>query len=315
MSSRHVSFLDFQCLASQSDENAEEIARFLDAIVATSGCRRRRLPKGRSLFRAQRGYVMREDREAEAETPDALFPERMKPLREGASEGRVNPKGKPCLYLATDPDTAMAEVRPWVGAHISLAQFKAMKDCTLIDFSLDKVRTLDLMLRGEPATPDEEEKAIWGDIAYAFAAPLTQADVASECLATQAISERFRREGYDGIAYQSAPGRGKCIALFDLNAADLAACALHATESVTYTLAQVNNWYCIPKHHQHVADSIEIDVSSPQAALPHFLRIKYLLPEGDTEAPTPERDADGQPSDRERSEKRFVAIRPPSFRH
>ena len=192
----------------------------------------------------------------------------------------------------------MAEIRPWVGAHISMAQFKVMKDCVLIDCSRDKVRSLDLMLREEPATPAEEEEAIWGDIAYAFAKPLTRDDVLSEYLATQAISGKFRREGYDGVAYQSALGKGKCIALFDLDAADLAACSLHVTESVTYKFGQINNWYCVPKHHQHIADGIGIDVSSPEAALPHFLRITYLPCEEDTKTPSSGRDAEDQRSDR-----------------
>jgi hypothetical protein len=242
---------------------------------------------------------MREDREAEMDIPDAFLPERMKPLREGIGEGRVNPKGKPCLYLATDADTAMAEVRPWVGAHISLAQFTVMKDSALVDCSRDKVRSGDLMLREEPATPAENEEAIWGDIAYAFAKPLTQDDLLSEYLATQTISERFRREGYDGVAYQSPLGKGKCIAFFDLDAADLAACALYTTESVTHTFRQTNNWYCIPKYNQHVADSIGIDVSSLEAAKPHFLHIMFLPHEEDRETPTAGRDAEGQSLDRE----------------
>ena len=300
MSSHDASFPHLEYLLSQSDERAEEITGFLDAIVATSGCRRRRLPKGRTLFRAQRGYVMRQVREAEMEVPDAFLPERMKPLREGTSEGRLNPKGKPCLYLATDADTAMPEARPWVGAHISLAQFKMMKNCMLIDCSLDKLRSVDLMLREEPAIPAEEEDAIWGDIAYAFAKPQTQNDVLSEYVTTQAISERFRREGYDGVAYQSPLGTGKCIALFDLDVADLAACALYETKSVTHTFGQINNWYCIPRHFPHVADSMGIDLSSPEAGLPHFLRITSYLPvEEDREAPTAVPDAEGQPSDRE----------------
>ena len=182
---------------------------------------------------------------------------------------------------------------------MSLAQFKVMKDCTLIDCSGDKVRSMDLVLREEPATPAEKEEAIWGDIAYAFAEPLTRDDVLSRYLATQAISERFRREGYDGIAYESALGKGKCIALFDLDVADLASCALYKTESVTHTFRQINNWYCIPKHYQDIADSIGIGAASPEAALPHFLRITFCPPEQDIEAPTTERSAEGQPPDRE----------------
>jgi len=300
MFSHDASFSHFEYLLSQGDEHADGAARFLDALVATSGSRRRRLPKGRTLARAQRGYVMREEPDTEMAVPDAFLPERMKPPREGMRDGRASSKEKPCLYLATDPDAAMAEVRPWVGAHISLAHFKLIKDCMLIDCSHDKVVSIELMLREDPATPAEEEAAIWGDVAHAFSKPLTQDDVPSEYLATQAISERFQREGYDGIAYQSPLGKGKCIALFDLDAAELAQCALFETKSVTHTFGQINNWYCIPKHYQHVADSIGIDVSSPEAARPRFLRIvDYRLCEEDRETPTAGLDAEGQEPDRE----------------
>ena len=48
-------------------------------------------------------------------------PVRMKPLRDRASGGRANRVGIPCLYLATHKETAMCEVRPWIGSYISLA--------------------------------------------------------------------------------------------------------------------------------------------------------------------------------------------------
>src|SRR5216684_75110 len=86
MFSHDASFSHFEYLLSQSDEHGAGIARFLDALVATSGSRRRRLPKGRILARAQRGYVMREEPDTEMAIPDAFLPERMKPPREGMGE-------------------------------------------------------------------------------------------------------------------------------------------------------------------------------------------------------------------------------------
>jgi len=61
---------------------------------------------------------------------------RMKPLSDSATEGRANPKGIPCLYVATDKETAMSEVRPWLGAILSVAIFKLPKDLKIIDFSV-----------------------------------------------------------------------------------------------------------------------------------------------------------------------------------
>ncbi len=43
---------------------------------------------------------------------------RMKP--QPKRKRRPNPKGIPVLYLSTDPQTAIGEVRPWIGAYVSV---------------------------------------------------------------------------------------------------------------------------------------------------------------------------------------------------
>ena len=48
----------------------------------------------------------------------------MKPLGGRATDGRANPRGIPCLYLATTKETAMSEVRPWIGSYVSAGQFE-----------------------------------------------------------------------------------------------------------------------------------------------------------------------------------------------
>ena len=58
----------------------------------------------------------------------------MVPDAEHATSGRLNPRGIPFLYLAEDSKTAIAEVRPWVGALVSMGVFEILRDCTLVDF-------------------------------------------------------------------------------------------------------------------------------------------------------------------------------------
>ena len=55
------------------------------------------------------------------DVPTCFAPNRMKPLVNKAIEGRINPKGIPYLYLSTKKETAMSEVRPWIGAAIALS--------------------------------------------------------------------------------------------------------------------------------------------------------------------------------------------------
>jgi len=276
-------FSYFAWAVTQADQT-KQIEKFLAAVLATAKERRRRLTKGAVLCRAQRGYHLRPHGDDEFEVPDAFLPERMKPLRDRASAGRVNRQDVPCLYLSDDPDTARAEVRPWVGAHISLAYFRVMKDCILIDCSLDKLTSLDLAFGGTEPTPEERQQAIWGDIAQAFAKPLTRDDTLEEYLATQVLSDCFKSAGYDGVGYKSALGKGKNVALFDLEAADPINGTLYETEAVSYTFGQANNTYYIPKHYPEWARKNGFDPSSPEAANPVSLRISLLpldTPEGE----------------------------------
>lgn len=151
MFAKEGSFSHFEWGLKQQDRDTE-IERFLAAAVATIKHRKRILRKGARLFRAQRGYILKSEEDIGTEIPDAFMPERMRPLRDKASEGRVNRKDKPCLYLAEHKDTAMAEVRPWIGAYVTLAVFEVVRDCALVDCSQDKLTTLDLLMREEEAT-------------------------------------------------------------------------------------------------------------------------------------------------------------------
>src|ERR1019366_2899139 len=83
----------------------EEVLTFLDTLIETSGGRHRRITKRNYVvWRAQVGGAT-DEFEDNGRTWEELVPyepDRMKPLRHAAFEGRVNPKGIPCLYVAND---------------------------------------------------------------------------------------------------------------------------------------------------------------------------------------------------------------------
>ncbi len=68
----------------------------------------------------------------------------MRPLKDSATEGRANPKGIPCLYVASERETAMSEIRPWIGSTVSVAKFSNKNELRLIDFSKHPNVTLPL---------------------------------------------------------------------------------------------------------------------------------------------------------------------------
>lgn len=224
-----------------------DVHDFLAAVRATSSSRLRKISKDRILWRAQLGHAsqpvildaakvwtQRVSGPLEIGLPAPFPPDRMLPDAKLAREGRVNPKGIPCLYLADDAETAMAEVRPCLWSYVSLAQFRMKADALVIDCSFDD--------NGCNASPDEQsddpaerERAVWSDIAEAFSAPVTLNDSDTDYVPTQILAELFRSEGCEGIGYKSRLGRGRNIALFRLDAAEFVTCDLYSTKRISFT--------------------------------------------------------------------------------
>jgi len=213
---------------------------FLDTLLATSKNRVKNLSKNSKLWRAQLGQEWRED---ENGVEEALPhpPSRMVPRTENVFEGRANPKGIPFLYLASEQETAMSEVRPWLGSSISLGLFSLEKDLRLIDLSLGHDKFI--FYFNEPNS-EEREKAVWYDIDRAFSRPVTRTDNHTEYIPTQIIAEFFKKNNFDGVIYKSNFGsNGYNIALFNIEDARLEQCHLFETKSINIDFQEVANPY------------------------------------------------------------------------
>jgi len=233
---------------------------FLETVLATSEGRRREVLEGRIFWRAQEGHgwetIQQDDDEFEVPGP---YPQnRMRPLPHAAIEGRANPKGIPCLYLATDKETAMAEVRPTVGTYVSVGQFKTLRPLTLLDCSMGYNSGFNFYF--EEPDVEEQERAVWNDIDRAFSEPVTVSDSTADYAPTQILSEMFKREGYDGVAYKSNLGSGFNLVLFDPNAADLINCFLFRVKSVVFKFDEAANPYFVQKYYEQKAKSRKDDV-------------------------------------------------------
>lgn len=145
-----------------------------------------------------------------------LPPDRMKPLPNMATEGRANPKGIPYLYLATDKETAMAEICPWLDSLISVGQFRTIRE--LVVFDLAALHQDTTIYLSEPS-PKKRESAVWSDIDSAFSKPISPTEHVAEYIPTQIIAELFKNNGADGMIYKSALGDGLNVVLFDLEVA------------------------------------------------------------------------------------------------
>lgn len=217
----------------------------MDAALATSVSRQEVLDAGTYLFRAQCAHEWRTEKLGDSdpeESPCAVGPERMKPLACRASEGRANPKGIPYLYLATHQETAVAEVRPWIGSFVSLAQFKLNRTIRVVNCVSEHRSSF---LYSLVPDPEVREQVVWQDIDRAFSRPVTPTDNTADYVPTQAVAEFFREKGLDGIAYGSALGPGHNLVLFDIDAAGLVNCGLVQIESIKFSFSDADNRYFV----------------------------------------------------------------------
>jgi RES domain-containing protein len=164
----------------------------------------------------------------------------MKPLVNRAREGRANPKGIPYLYLATHQETAVAEIRPWIGSSVSIAVFRLSREVRVVNAVSDDHR---LIVYASEPKPEVREREVWRDIDRAFSQPVTSADNTADYAPTQVLAEFFRESGLDGVAYGSSLGPGHNLALFDIDAATLVKCDLVEICGVKFDFSLAANPY------------------------------------------------------------------------
>jgi hypothetical protein len=218
--------------------------RFLNAIRETSDKRRILRPAGTVLWRAQRGCVKLPRKHPIPQWDDDfnyLFTPydetRMFPLADRTREGRVNPKGIPCLYLATDKETAMSEVRPWKYSRISVASFVTAKDMFIVDCTFPTQRATPPVRF--PTEQELMESYCWLQIASAFSEPVSATDDIADYAPTQVLADLFRLNGIDGILYKSELGEGNNVALFDIHSARVKDRFLYMVDSIQFAFHEL----------------------------------------------------------------------------
>jgi hypothetical protein len=236
-----------------------QVQAFLDTVIATLKDRDVEIRRDSILYRAQRGVhykpVVDDDNNQVGEDPVGFGAARMKPLANHAQEGRINPAGIPVLYLASSEQTAISEVRPWVGSQISVAQFKIIRHLRAVNLSLGHGRTplahvtWAHVLGDEPLTAKKKEKAVWIDIDNAFSRPVTLSDDAADYVPTQILAELFRNADYDAIIYRSQFGeKDYNVALFSIEDAEVINCTPYEVIGIEMKYEEIGNTWFSTKH-------------------------------------------------------------------
>lgn len=130
-----------------------------------------------------------------------------------ATAGRANKANEPVLYLATDYQTALAEVRSWRGMSVAVAQIRLKQD----------IRILDLIKLSFPESPFESEYLCYDlqvlgllqSFSSALSLPLLPNEEKKLYIPSQSLCKFIKQRGVEGILYPSSMGSGNNLVIFN----------------------------------------------------------------------------------------------------
>ena len=239
----------------------DEEKAFLATVLKTIRGRDVELKEGSTFFRAQLGVNWEVHKDGDGnwigESVYGYPAARMKPLTNRAKEGRTNPVGIPVLYVGTTLETAVSEIRPWVGAEVSVARCRLLRPLKTLNLTLGHGKSslggpiFFHLMDGRALSAEEKENAVWVDIDNAFSEPVTHSDDRADYAPTQLLAELFRQHGYDAIGYKSHFGDdeeqqrgGFNIAIFDPSAVEIVTCAPYRVDTIKVSSSQIgNDWF------------------------------------------------------------------------
>ena len=169
------------------------------------------LSKGNIYYRAQNGFLNERSRKHPYQK------ERMFPLPKKASEGRINPKGIPYLYLTEELENSVYEIRAKYRSYITIAEFCLKRNIDVVYFHKRMEYFHYALLSEKEKNPD---LSVWNEINKAFSMPVDQSDFTADYVPTQILAEIVKDEGFDGILYMSQYMDCYNLCLFNVNDAE-----------------------------------------------------------------------------------------------
>lgn len=136
-----------------------------------------------------------------------------KPLAENSKDGRANPKGIPYLYLASDIDTAISEIRPTIKQIITTGKFCLKKGLTVIDLRDPKIDSP--FRHGEILGNALNYLEFLRKLGLELSKTVHERNSELEYLPLQYLCELIKSRHYAGIIYNSSVGYGYNLVIFD----------------------------------------------------------------------------------------------------
>jgi len=137
-----------------------------------------------------------------------------KPNHKLASAGRANPRGIAYLYLASDRETAIAEIRPTKHTYVTVGEFICTKELQIID--LTSISLGSPFQYGKKIYDYVINRSILLQLGHELSKPIISDTSDIDYLPSQYICEYIKNKGYDGIKYRSSVNiKGFNVVLFD----------------------------------------------------------------------------------------------------
>lgn len=208
-------WINYEASLRQSNRYVVHDPTYFDGLLRDCLACRYSMGSNWALFRARAMPVDRQDDTKPLDLKDMGMPP-----REKATPGRLNPEGIPCFYAALEPKTAIAEIRPWKNAAITVAKFTTKVPLDVLDLTGIKV---------EVQPSPSARYAGW-----MIGQPVNPADPLAY-LGTQFLAAKIDAEGVAGIFYDSSLNEGGTnVALFSDYGLRPVEASLHKITSVSY---------------------------------------------------------------------------------
>ncbi|NQU99493.1 MAG: RES family NAD+ phosphorylase [Parcubacteria group bacterium] len=205
--------------------------KLIEEIITLAKKREHFLESGSIFWRARTSKRPRVNNEGKIISDQYTKEEMSFPPKEKAKDGRANPAGISYLYLAETLQTAIAEVKPYIGDRITIASFNLNKKIKVVDIRKDAPSLLEAMVTEDKASFSH----VWFGIKMYFSLPVRPEET-KNYIPTQYIAELFKNNGYDGIIFDSVQKKDTFnLVLFNPLNAQIIRMEKRTIEEIEYT--------------------------------------------------------------------------------
>lgn len=130
------------------------------------------------------------------------------------TQGRANPIGISYLYVASDKETAVSEIRPDKGDRITISKIKLPNTLRFFDTRSPKNTISPFEYSDNVLEALYKDMDLLERFGEELSQPILPREAGIEYISSQYLSELIKHWGFDGILYKSSVGSGFNIVIF-----------------------------------------------------------------------------------------------------